>query len=116
MVVIGRDCIDCKYLKEKEYFYTYLTERRYKIRENLNCQSKNANCGFKSRMANYRSCIKNNKNPCNLDKHFIEETNYSIGDFNVQIIVQLENFPRDKIKPEDAQNSLKGIGKLHYAR
>ena len=47
-------------------------------------------------MANYRSCIKNKKISCNIDKHFIEETNHSIEDFDVQIIVQLENVPRNK--------------------
>ena len=46
-------------------------------------------------MANYRLCIKN-KTSCNIDKHFIEETNHSIEDFDVQIVVQLENVPRDK--------------------
>ena len=75
----GRNCIDCKYLKEKgEYFYSYVTKRQYKVRQNVNCQSKNAiylvtskkckkqgvgeTISFKPRMANYRSCIKNKKN------------------------------------------------------
>ena len=75
----GRNCIDCKYLKEKgEYFYSYVTMRRYKVRQNVNCVSKNFIClvtcekckkqgegeiiGFKSWMANYRSCIKNKNN------------------------------------------------------
>ena len=51
---------------------------------------------FKSRLKNYRSCIKNKKISCNTDKHFIEETNHSTENFDVQIIVQLENVPRDK--------------------
>ena len=72
----GMNCISCKYLKEKdECFYIYVTKRPYKIRQNVNCQSKNViylvtckkckkhgvreTIGFKSRMANYRSCIKN---------------------------------------------------------
>ena len=46
-------------------------------------------------MANYRSFIKN-KISCNTDKHFIEETNHLIEEFDFQIIVQLENVPRDK--------------------
>ena len=36
------------------------------------------------------------KNTCNIDKHFIEETNHSREDFDVLLIVQLENVPRDK--------------------
>ena len=109
----GRNCVNCKYLKEKvEYFNSYVTKRRYKVRQNVNCQSKNViylftckKCKkqgvgeticFKSRMANYGSCIKNKKISCNIDKQFIEETNHSIEDFDVQIIVQLENILRDK--------------------
>ena len=38
----------------------------------------------------------NKKTSCNIDKHFTEETNHSIEDLDVQIIVQLENIPRDK--------------------
>ena len=45
-------------------------------------------------MTNYRSKIK--KITCNIDKHFIEERNHSTEDFDVQIIVQLDNVPRDK--------------------
>ena len=36
----GRNCIDCKYLKEKvEYFYSCVTKRQYKNRQNVKCQS-----------------------------------------------------------------------------
>ena len=38
----GSNCIDCKYLKEKgEYFYSFVTKRRYKVMQNVNCQSEN---------------------------------------------------------------------------
>ena len=37
----GSNCIDCKYFKEKgEYFYSDVTKRRYKIKGNVNYQSK----------------------------------------------------------------------------
>ena len=37
----GRDCINCKYLKEKgEYFYSYVTKKQYKVKQNVNSQSK----------------------------------------------------------------------------
>ena len=52
--------------------------------------------GFKSRIENCRSCIKNKKISCNINKQFIKETNHAIEDFDVQIIFQLENVPRDK--------------------
>ena len=41
-------------------------------------------------MVNYRSCIKNKKISCNVNKHFTEETNHSVKNFDVQIIVQSE--------------------------
>ena len=55
------NCIDCKYLNGKsEYFYSYVTKRGYKIRQNVNCKSKNViylvTCKTfkkKSPMANY---------------------------------------------------------------
>ena len=47
-------------------------------------------------MANYKSCIKNKKISCNVDKHFIEETNHSTKDFHVQKMIQLKNVSRDK--------------------
>ena len=83
----GINCIDYKYLKEKgEYFYSYVTKRRYKVKQNVICQSQNVIClvtckkwemqgagetnGFKSQMENHRSCIKNKKMSCNIDKHY----------------------------------------------
>ena len=36
------------------------------------------------------------KTSFNIDKQLIEETNHSVEDFDVQIIVQLENVPRVK--------------------
>ena len=39
--------------------------------------------GFKSRIENYRSCIKNKKISCNIDKQIIKETNHAIEDFDV---------------------------------
>ena len=105
-----------------------VTKRRYKVKQNVNCQSKNVIClvtckkckkqgvgetiSFKSRMANYRSCIKNKKISCNIDKHFIEETNHSIEDFDVQIIVQLENVPRDKDQARKRRKQFEGYWQI----
>ena len=129
----GRNCIDCIYLKEKgEYFYSYVTKRQYKVGQNVNCLSKNViylvtckkckkkgvgkTIDFKSRMVNYRSCIKNKKISCNVNKHFIEETNHSVKNFDVQIIVQSEKVQVKDQARKRIENSLKGIGKLYYAR
>ena len=125
----GRNCIDCKYLKDKgEYYYSHVTKRRYKIRQNVNCQSRNViylvtckkckkqgvgkTINFKSRMANYRSCIKNEKVSCNIDKHFIEEDNHSLEDFDVQIIVQLENVPCNKDQARKRRKQFEGYWQI----
>ena len=44
---------------------------------------------------------------CNKDRHLIDETNHSIEDLDVQIIVQLEAFHVIKIMPENTGNSLR---------
>ena len=70
----GRNCIDCKYLKEKgEYFYSYVTMRRYKVRQNVNCVSKNVIYLVTCEKCNLASKIK--IIPRNIDKHFFGETN-----------------------------------------
>ena len=125
----GRNCIDCKYLKDKgENYYSHVTMCRYKIRQNVNCQSRNViylvtckrckkqgvgeTINFKSRMANYRSCIKNKKVSCNIDKHFIEEDNHSLEDFDVQIIVQLENVPCNKDQARKRRKQFEGYWQI----
>ena len=58
-------------------------------------------------MTNYRSKIK--KITCNIDKHFIEERNHSTEDFDVQIIVQLDNVPRDKDQATKTQKTVSRV-------
>ena len=118
----GINCIDYKYLKEKgEYFYSYVTKRRYKVKQNVICQSKNVIClvtckkwemqgagetnGFKSQIIDLASKI---KKCLVIQINTIEETNHSIEDFDVQIIVQLENVPRDKDQARKRRKLFKG--------
>ena len=125
----GRHCIDYKYLEGKgEYYYSYVTKGRYKIRRNVNCQSRNViylvtykkckkqgvgeTINFKTGMANYRSCINNKKRSCNIDKHFIEEENHSLDDFDVQIIVQLENVSNNKDQARKRRKQFEGYWQI----
>ena len=62
-----------------------------------------------SRMANYRS---KTKKYCNIDKHFIEKVNHSIEDFYIQIIVQLENVPRDKHQARKRRKQFEGYWQI----
>ena len=71
---------------------------------------------FKSQMVNYRSCIKNKKISCNIDKHLIEETNHSIEDFDVQIIAQLDNVPCDKDSARKRRKQFEGYWQTTLCR
>ena len=107
------DCIDCSYLRGKGRFFTsHVLKRRFRIRQKVNCNSANVvylvtckKCmiqgvgetrDFKKRMANYRSCIRNGRISCNIDKHFVETEDHSVEDFDVQIICQVINPPHSK--------------------
>ena len=109
----GKNCIDCKYLENKgQFFQSTTTKRRHKVRQRVDCLTKNViylitcrKCklqgvgetrDFKKRMANYRSSIKNKKISCNIDKHFVENLDHSLNDFDSQIICQIENVPRNQ--------------------
>ena len=63
-------------------------------------------------MANYRSCINNKKRSCNIDKHSIEEENHSLDDFDVQIIVQLENVSNNKDQAKKRRKQFEGYSQI----
>ena len=107
------NCVDCNYLRDKgQFFHSTSLKRRFKLRQNVNCLSRNVvylvtckkcqmqgvgeTTDFKKRMANYRSCIRNGKISCNVDKHFVETDDHSVEDFDVQIICMLVNPPKNK--------------------
>ena len=47
-----------------------------------------------------------------IDKHFIEETNHSTEDFDIQIIAQLENVPRDKSQARKRRKQFEGYWQI----
>ena len=59
-------------------------------------------------MGNIDFASKAKKVSCNIDKHFIKETNHSMEDFDVQIIAQLENVPPDKDEARKRRKKLEG--------
>ena len=63
-------------------------------------------------MAIYRSCINNKKRSCNIGKHFIEEENHSLDDFDVQIIVQLENVSNNKDQARKRSKQFEGYSQI----
>ena len=109
----GKSCIDCIYFNNRgQRFRSTATGRSYKMRQNVTCISKNViylvtcrKChkqgvgetgDFKHRTSNYRSCINRGHISCNIDRHFVDNVDHSIADFDIQIICQLENPPRNK--------------------
>ena len=109
----GKNCVDCGYLKDKgRSFRSNSLNRKFLLRQKVNCLSENViylvtclKCGmqgvgettdFKKRMANYRSCIRNGRISCNVDRHFVETAEHSLDDFDVQIICMLEKPPRGR--------------------
>ena len=83
-------CVYCKLLSETEtdHFTSVSTEQSYKIRQSINCQSKNViymvkcvKCNlqgvghskkFSKRTSNYFSQIEQKRRTCNIGNHFID--------------------------------------------
>ena len=99
-------------MEEGETFYNTVTKERYKIRQEIDCRSKNiiylVSChkcpmqgvgqteNFQARVSNYTSHILKRKQMCGIVKNFMETGGYSVNDFRIMGIVQLENPPRSK--------------------
>ena len=99
-------------MEEGETFYSTVTKERYKIRQEIDCRSKNiiylVSCrkcpmqgvgqteNFRARVSNYISHILKRKQTCGIVKHFMETGGHSVNDFRIMGIVQLENPPRSK--------------------
>ena len=95
------DLNNCSVMEEGETFYSTVAKERYKIRQEIDCRSKNViysvSCrkcpmqgvgqteNFQARVSNYI-----------LWNHFMETVGHSINDFRIMGIVQLENPPRSK--------------------
>ena len=94
-------------MEEGETFYNTVTKERYKIRQEIDCRSKNIiylvscrKCPMQevgqARVSNYISHIFKRKQTCGIVKHFMETSGHSVNDFRIMGIVQLENPPRSK--------------------
>ena len=95
-------------LQEGTHFRSNVTGEKFKIKQEINCMSKNiiylVTCGacgkqgvgrttnFQSRIPNYISHICNHE-PSTV-KHFYEAPDHSVQDFRIMGIVQLENPPK----------------------
>ena len=106
------DLNNCSVMEEGETFYSTVTKERYKIRQEIDCRSKNiiylVSCcrcpmqgvgqteKFQARVYNYISHILKRKQTCGIVKHFMETIGHSVSDFSIMGIVQLENPPRPK--------------------
>ena len=126
----GKNCIDCPYLENKgQHFSSTVTKRSYKVRQEVNCESRNiiylVTCqkcnmqgvgeteNFKKRNANYRSNIRNKRITCNIERHFVESEDHNLEHFQIQIIVQLENPPRGVIKRRKRLKQFEGYWQIN---
>ena len=104
-----KQCVHCELLRVSEgsWFESAVTNRRYRIRQNIDCTSNMVvylvtctRCNMQgvgsadkiySRMSNYKTNITNKKRgKCCIEHHFISQPNHSFSDFKFQIIVKLE--------------------------
>lgn len=105
---------NCDVMLEGDNFKSHSTGSVYKIRQSIDCRSKNVvylvtckRCGmqgigstlcFQGRVSDYISHILSKRDTCETVEHFIKEENHSILDFSIMGIVQLENPPKNKEK------------------
>ena len=112
---------NCQVMEEGDSFASKFTWERYKIRQNINCESKNViylveckKCGkqgvgstedFKPRISNYISHILMKRATCKSVRHFYVTPGHSVKDFSIKGNVKLTNpsmqeKARDKILTE----------------
>ena len=109
-----KTCILCKnYLKTTEYAYSYHTSTRFRIRETVDCNSKNviyiindkicnvSSVGYTTdsmnvRFTNHKSHIKYNKRFCEVSKHFAH--NISFHHLNKSSQKDYDNCLKNRLK------------------
>ena len=100
-------------MEEGDNFVSRVTGERYKIRQNINCESKNViylveckKCGkqgvgstedFKPRISNYISHILMKRATCKSVRHFYVAPEHSVKDFSIK---GMQEKARDKILTE----------------
>ena len=132
-VKCNKTCDSClNYVIETAYITSYATGRKFKIRRESNCKSKNViyvayckTCGkqgvgstvsWKPRLSNYKSHIKKKVPSCKIVKHFIEDcpddTLRNIGFVIVDVINNTEQLSQEKIDSILLQKEKFWIGTL----
>ena len=97
-------------LQEGTHFRSNVTGIRFRIKQEINCRSKNIiylvtyrACGkqrvgrttaFQSRISKYILHICKHEPTCSTVKHFYETPDHSVQDFRIMGTVQLENPPK----------------------
>ena len=104
-------------LREGAHFRSNVTGERFRIKQEINCRSKNIiylvtcrACGkqgvgrttaFQSRISNYMLHICKKGPTCSTVKHFYEAPDHSVQDLRIMGIVQLENPPKEPKEPKE---------------
>ena len=102
---------NCMVLQEGTHFRSNITGERFRIKQEINCRSKNIiylvtcrACGkqgvgrttaFQSIISSYISHICKKEPTCSTVKHFYQAPDHSVQDFRIMGIVHLENPPKE---------------------
>ena len=119
-------------MEEEDTFYSTVTKERHKIRQEIDCRSKNiiylVSCrtcpmqgvgqteNFQARVSIYISYILKRKQTCGIVKHFMETNGHSVNDFRIMDIVQLETHLDQRQILRKDQLSLNVTGKLSHRK
>ena len=111
-------------MEEGDSFVSRVTGARYKIRQKINCESKNViylveckQCGkqgvrstedFKPRISNYISHILMKRATCKSVRHFYVTPGDSVKDFSIKGIVKLMNPPKEEMARDKILTEFEG--------
>ena len=101
-------------LLEGDRFRSTSTGAVYKIRQTIDCRSKNiiylvtckrcrmqgvgSTLDFQGRVSDYIMHMYKEKDTCEIVEHFLKLEDHSLWDFSIMGIVQIENSPRNREK------------------
>ena len=119
---------NCQVMKEVKKFKSKVTGESYKIRQRIDCSSKDViylvecrKCGkqgvgstedFNVRVSNYISHILKKRPTCKTVQHFCLTERHSIADFNTTGIAKLVNPPRNPVQKSERLGNFEGYWQI----
>ena len=119
---------NCQVIKEAKQFKSNTTRESYKIRQRIDCNSKDViylveckKCGkqgvgstedFKLRISNYITHVSKKRPTCKTVQHFYLTEGHSIEDFHITGIAKLVNPPRNPEKKSERLGNFEGYWQI----